>query len=282
MLTLSASLVYASASGGSHGVKQERNVDDQPLSPRLAALQDRLKAGDRHALDIFWKEITDSGAPMIEPVADSNRDVLVTILWRGTEETRSVFVFHLPRVEKPMARLLDTDVWYKTFRLQKGARFIYRLATNLPDPKEWTSLARFGNDLRSDPLNPLQFAERANELNPYEVNLYAAAEVPPAESQFWSVARPKVPTGRVQRDKFTSKMLGNERSIWIYTPHSYAANKNPYGLLVLSDGGAIRQFSARSDHSRQLDRSGCDTAARCRDGRQSRSLPRVGLQFRIL
>ena len=78
----------------------------------------------------------------------------------------------------------------------KGARFVYRLATNLPDLKEWTSLARFGNELRSD-LYPLQFAERANELNPYEVTFYAAAELPTAESQFWSVARPKVPKGRV-------------------------------------------------------------------------------------
>src|SRR6266496_1693950 len=246
VLTLSASLVYASVSGGRHGVntgsafaKQEsgRNVDDRPLSPRLAALQDRLKAGDRHALDTFWKEITESGAPMIEPVVDSNRDVLVTILWRAAEETRSVFVFQLPGIDKPMARLLDTDLWYKTFRFQKGARFVYRLAANLPDPKEWVSLGRFGGALRSDPLNPLLFAERANELNPYEVTFFSAAELPSAEPQLWSIAQPKVTTGRVQRDKFTSKVLGNERPIWIYTPHSYAANKKPYGLLVLSDGG---------------------------------------------
>ena len=49
--------------------------------------------------------------------------------------------------------------------------------------------------------------------------------------------RSNVPAGRVQRDKFTSKLLGNERPIWIYTPHGYAAGKKPYGLLVLTDGG---------------------------------------------
>jgi enterochelin esterase family protein len=42
----------------------------------------------------------------------------------------------------------------------------------------------------------------------------------------------------VQRDKFTSKLLGNERPIWIYTPNGYAADKKPYPLLVLTDGGA--------------------------------------------
>jgi enterochelin esterase-like enzyme len=211
-------------------------VDDRPLSPRLAGLQDRLKSGDRKALDNFWKEITERGSPITEAAPGSDRDVLVTILWRATEETRNVFVFQLPGIDKPMARLLDTDLWYKTFRLQKGARFVYRIATNLPDPSEWVSLARFANAMRKDPLNPLQFAERFN-LNPYEVTFYSAVELPSAEPQLWSVARPTVPTGRVQRDIFTSKVLRNERPFWIYTPHSYAADKKPYGLLVLSDGG---------------------------------------------
>jgi enterochelin esterase family protein len=212
-------------------------VDDRPISPRLVALQDRLKSGERDALDRFWKEITESGAPIIEGVAGNDREMLVTILWQAREETRNVFVFRIGDVSKPMVRLLDTDLWYKTFKFQKGARFIYQLATNLPDPKEWRGIVRFAGALRNDPLNPLQFVERSNEFNPYEVTFYSAAELPSAGSQFWSVARPKVPTGRVQRDKFTSKVLGNERPIWIYTPHGYAAGKKPYGLLVLTDGG---------------------------------------------
>jgi enterochelin esterase family protein len=211
--------------------------DDLPLSPRLAALHDRLKSGDQNALDGFWKEISERGTPVVEPAAGSERDVLVTILWRGNEETRNVFVFQIPGIEKPMARMLDTDLWYKTFRLQKGGRFVYRLATNLPDPKEWVSIVRFGGAMRRDPLNPLQFAERGNELNPYEVTLYSTAELPSAEPQLWNVVRPTVPSGRLQREKFTSKLLRNERPIWIYTPHGYAADKKPYGLLVLSDGG---------------------------------------------
>jgi enterochelin esterase-like enzyme len=214
-----------------------RSVDDRPSSPRLAALQDRLKSGDRDALDNFWKEITELGAPIIEGVPGSDREVLVTMLWRAKEDTRNVFVFRLGDVSKPMARLRDTDLWYKTFRLQKGARFIYQFAANLPDPKEWRGTSRFAGALRNDPFNPLQFAERSNEFNPYEVTFSSAVELPSAEPQIWNVVRPKVPTGQVQRDKFTSKLLGNERPIWIYTPHGYAAGKKPYGLLVLTDGG---------------------------------------------
>jgi len=246
VLTLSASLVYASISGGRVGVntgsafaKQElaTPVDDRPTSPRLADLQDRLKSGDRGALDNFWKEITESGAPIIEAVPGSDREMLVTMLWRSTEETKNVFVFRLGDVSKPMARLLDTDLWYKTFRLQKGARFTYQFATNLPDPREWGGVDRFAAVVRNDPLNPLQYVERWNEFNPYDVAFTSAVELPSAEPQLWGVARRKVPKGLVRRDKFTSKILGNERPIWIYTPYGFSTNKKPYGLLVLSDGG---------------------------------------------
>src|ERR1041384_1909018 len=211
--------------------------DEQPLSPRLAVLRDRLKSGDLSALDSFWREITENGAPIVEEVPGNDRDVLVTMLWRAKEEARNVFVFRLGDVSKPLFRSLDTDVWYKTFRLQKGARFTYQIATNLPDPKEWRGITRFAGALRNDPLNPLQFADRADELNPYEVTFTSAVELPSADPQVWNVVRPKVPAGRVQRDKFTSKLLGNERPIWIYTPYGYSAGKKPYGLLVLSDGG---------------------------------------------
>jgi enterochelin esterase family protein len=246
ILGLSASLVNASASGGPQpdnrgngfiDLETARRFDDQPLSPRLAALQDRIKSGDRNALDGFWKAIAQDGAPIVEGVPGNDRDMLVTMLWRAREETKNVFVFRLGDVSKPMARLLNTDLWYKTFRLQKGARFIYQFAANLPDPKEWRGITGFAGALRNDPLNPLQFAERYNELNPYEGNSFSAVELPAAEPQLWNLVQPKVPTGRVQRDKFTSKLLGNERPIWVYTPHGYTADKKPYGLLVLSDGG---------------------------------------------
>jgi enterochelin esterase family protein len=214
-----------------------RSVDDQPLSPRLAALKARLKSGDRAALDRFWKEIEHNGAPLIESATDSDREMLVTMLWRATADTKNVFVFRLGDVSKPMVRLLDTDLWYKTFQLQKGARFIYQLATNLPDPKEWGGIIRFAGALRNDPLNPLRYIERANEFNPYEAATFSAVEPPAADPQVWNVVQPGVPTGRVQRDNFRSKILGNERPIWIYTPHGYSAGQQPYGLLVVSDGG---------------------------------------------
>ena len=215
-----------------------RGIDqEQSSSPRLLALKERLTSGDRTALDKFWKEISSQGAPIIEPAPDNDREVLVTILWRAKEETRNVFVFRIGDISKSMTRLLDTDLWCKTFRLQKGARFIYQLGVNLPDPKEWRGPQQFADVLRTDPFNPLQFTEHYNEFNPFEGNSYSAVELPSAEPQGWNAVRRNVPAGRVQRDKFTSKLLGNERPIWIYTPPGFSVNKRPYGLLVLHDGG---------------------------------------------
>jgi hypothetical protein len=92
MLTTNA---YVSATLS--GVIQESTgtLNDQPSSPRLLALRDRLTSGDRTALDKFWKEINEQGAPIIEPAADSDREVLVTMLWRASEKTKNVFVFRL-------------------------------------------------------------------------------------------------------------------------------------------------------------------------------------------
>jgi hypothetical protein len=53
-------------------VLSAQTVDDLSLSPRLAALQDRLKSGDRDALSNFWKEIDERGAPIVEPAAGSD------------------------------------------------------------------------------------------------------------------------------------------------------------------------------------------------------------------
>ena len=162
LLVMTASLTTnAGLSATLSGVFQERTgtLNDQPSSPRLLALRDRLTSGDRTALDKFWNEINEQGAPIIEPAADSDHDMLVTMLWRAREETNNVFVFRLGDVSKPMVRLLDTDLWYKTFRLQKGARFIYQFAANLPDPKEWRGITRFEGVLRNEPFNKLMVIE---------------------------------------------------------------------------------------------------------------------------
>lgn len=56
---------------------------DLPLSPRLVDLQKELRAGNRAALEDFWKEVIKQGAPVVEPVQGDSQYVVVTFLWRA-------------------------------------------------------------------------------------------------------------------------------------------------------------------------------------------------------
>ncbi len=53
------------------------NEGDTPASSRLTLLQERLKTGDQSALEVFWKEISEKGAPLIEPIMGDTRHVLL-------------------------------------------------------------------------------------------------------------------------------------------------------------------------------------------------------------
>ena len=140
-------------------------------SPRLAALQKELGAGNRAGLEVFWQEVTKQGTPLAEPIEGESRNVWLTFLWRAKEETRNVVIWsdlgnwqNLATLQ--MARLANTDLWYKTYRVRDDARFAYRLSVN-------DSLLPFGSEARAkqptrlqpDPLNPRQY----DLLKPYHL-----------------------------------------------------------------------------------------------------------------
>jgi enterochelin esterase-like enzyme len=62
-------------------------------SPRVAALQQAIEAGDQSALDTFWQEIVAQGAPLVEPIAEDDDHVLLTFLWRAAEPIDHVLLF---------------------------------------------------------------------------------------------------------------------------------------------------------------------------------------------
>jgi hypothetical protein len=91
-------------------------------SPRIKALKAAVENGKQASVDAFWNEVKDRGAPLIEPLAGDDKNMLVTFLWRGGSDTQNVFVVWFPyAAESPddyhMARLGETDVWYKTVKV---------------------------------------------------------------------------------------------------------------------------------------------------------------------
>lgn len=209
-------------------------ADNEPIdSPRLAALDKALKAGDSSAIDRFWEEMQGK-SPLIEPVSDDPHMSWVTFIWRGDAATYRVNVLGGPSTHDFaawMTRLGDTDLWYRTDRIASDARFVYRFQVNRPlrfppDADKHPPLA----PPKPDPLNPRQVKSMDGSL----------AELPAAPPEPW--LEPANPTvlGRAAPKRLSdhsihSEILKQDRRYSVYTPADYDAKKSPCGLLLLFD-----------------------------------------------
>jgi enterochelin esterase family protein len=109
--------------------------DEKYDSPRLIALRKEVANDGKAALDKFWQEVKQTGTPLVEPLEGNDKYVLVTFLWRATFETYNVLVVWTPysterQDDYKMTHMADTDLWYKTLSVLKGARFLYQLSPN--------------------------------------------------------------------------------------------------------------------------------------------------------
>ena len=220
-------------------------VDDKYQSPRIKALRTALDQGQANAVETFWKEIKEKGAPLIEPLEGNEKEMLVTFLWQGNANTKSVTVLWYPFVvERPddyrLIRVGETNVWYRSVPVDKRKRFIYQLAVNGPpirpfqDPSDENTMFAFAA-AQVDPLNPKHWL--INPLNPDvpEHLGVSAVEMPGAPPQPWVAQRKGVPMGKVEKYQFKSALLKNEREVAVYTPAGYSSDSKPYGLIVLFD-----------------------------------------------
>lgn len=210
-------------------------------SPAIAALRNLDAASRSSAVHQFWADVDRRGAPLVEDAADGR--VLITFVWRakGRQPSNVVVVGALtgPNLQQNrMLHLEGTDLWYRTYRLDRAVRFLYRFSVDddlvpagvPPDPL--AKPARF----RRDPLNRRTYPAQSGE--PWSVG-----EGPSAPSQPWVGKRSDVPTGDVREYHFNSRILGNERSVWIYTPPGYEPRRpERYPLLLLFDGEAYTRI----------------------------------------
>jgi len=216
------------------------------ISNRIAALKRRWEAGNRAALDEFWQQAARAGTPLIEPAAGSPRNVVVTFVWRGDATARNVALlaplekeFGLPR--SALQRLLDTDVWYRCWKMKDDFRFSYRFLPN-PQSDETESEHNPPTLARLDPLNrhtiDMRFLEDSATPDKYSI-----ASMPNAPTDFWAMEQANVPAGEARAYAIKSAVLGGERKIWVYTPPGYN-QKLPQGypLLVLFDGLAYQSI----------------------------------------
>ena len=218
-------------------------------SPRIATLQRELEAGNSSAIDAFWQEVAVNGAPLFEPIEGDEQQMLVTFLWRGDEETRNVVVIGGLAgwddfKEQQMTRLLESNVWYRTYRGDRTLRTTYRLGVNDSlEPLNRENWLERSASWRHDPLNPRTFLFPKDEEDPDDrESLVSALELPGAPEQPYITSRPDVPAGKLEMYRLRSVLLENERRVWVYTPPCYSNSGEPYGLFVVFDGLAYLEL----------------------------------------
>lgn len=215
-------------------------------SPRINALSTAVDTGKQGSIDSFWKEVETEGAPIIEPLPGDDKNMLVTFLWRGTPETRNVFVAWLPYAggapnDYFMDRLGATDVWYKTVATDKRARFEYSLAPNVPRIRPVSqgmdndAIAMIAAAARTDPLNPKRWRVDAQNVDSPVYAERSMVEMPEAAAQPWLAEKPGVAAGQIEKRRFKSALLKNEREIAVYLPPGYSGEAKSYPLLLLFD-----------------------------------------------
>ena len=198
------------------------------LSPALHQLAEQLKQGG--TTQAFWKDREQQGTPLVEALADSPNERLVTFLWRGARQ--NVRLFGSPSGgHDALQRLGDSDVWYATYRVPSSARLSYQLAPDVPEAGDRRTLLATA---QRDPLNPHSFGNQK-----YEPSLTRSVmELPDAPPQPWLNKRAHVAPGSVERESLKSEILGNTRDVYVYRPAGWKNIDQQPGLLVLFDAHA--------------------------------------------
>ncbi|MHC6224275.1 alpha/beta hydrolase-fold protein [Pseudomonas sp. X10] len=197
-------------------------------SPVLRELVRELEAGKD--TDAFWQARADQGTPLVEAIPGKPQQRLVTFLWRGARD--NVRVFGAPSGNHdPLLRLGDSDVWYRSFEVPAGARLSYQMAADVPSSDDRRVILA---TTRRDPLNPNTFADASGD--PWLSR--SRLELPDAAPQPWVAERPGVARGSLERQRLASKLLGNERDVYLYRPAGWRPGKADQSLLVLFDAHA--------------------------------------------
>jgi enterochelin esterase-like enzyme len=209
-------------------------------SPRIKKLYEDVKINKEESLQAFWSEIAKKSAPLIEEIEGDDENYLVTLLWKETEPIDNVSVigemFGMDPDIAKLEKLIGTDLWYRTWKVNGGARSLYVFVFNIEDDQDWDSF-----DFILDPLNPRKYVCVTDDKKPNECYLLSKEESYIALNDFkestWVIEKEDTPKGKVELfDEFKSNILNNKRRVWMYTPAGYNKNSEPCGLAIFTDG----------------------------------------------
>nr|WP_270393510.1 alpha/beta hydrolase-fold protein [Bacillus paranthracis] len=202
------------------------------LSPKLEKLKNQLKNGNEKALYTFLDEIKSNHTPLVEQCPIDNQYKLITYIWLGDQNTENVYVVDsFPGWDlsvNQLQRLLQTDIWYVTFRTNKRFISTYYFTVNDFFKNDWRKRSE---QYRLDPFNENVFGEGANKASVLKIDM---------EVQYSSrFPSNDYPSGKIEIYSFYSSILNNTREIHIYTPHDYSRTSHLQELLIVFDGNSF-------------------------------------------
>lgn len=204
---------------------------DEPESPRLRQLVERMRGEGLDALAAFWREIADH-APLVEPIVGDGAHYLVTFVARGHPNIERIGLYgelpYPPWNDRRLARLPGTDLWYYSMRVPADTRTTYGLDFF------WNG-ARAGAGQSENQGKPF-IVSIPDPRNPWQFHEASVLELPGASPQPYVAERPNVPKGRLVRDTLFSHALAEDRIISVYTPSGFASAEGPHPMVVLFDG----------------------------------------------
>ena len=182
------------------------------------------------------------GALLIEAIPGDNTHVQVTFSWEGDHKNVVLFgTCWMNPDENQLERIPGTNMWMKTVIVEKDFRGTYFFSPDDPLQKPYLGNRQHASFLmrnwKPDPQNENRFTIPFKNKD----LVLSVLEMPEAKKCPWVEKRPEVKKGTVKGHRFKSVALENERSIRVYTPPEYHADR-VYSVLVCLDGQAYTEF----------------------------------------
>lgn len=209
------------------------------VSPKIKVLEKAVLSGESKLITKFWIEFEKNGAPLIENIPNDHENVLVTVVWKdaGDIETISIFgeMFGMNTDETKLDRLLNTNLWYRTYKLPINARSLYVFLVNEKPGAELMDI-----DHRLDPFNAHIVTCVDDEGHPDDYCILfkneSMIELPGFKNSPYIKVNTEAAKGSVEQFSFESNILHKNKRVWLYKPANYNDLNKACGLAIFTDG----------------------------------------------
>ena len=201
---------------------------------RIAKLENMIKEGNKDAIDLFWSEVEEKRAPLIEDIDNDDNNKLVTIIYKEEKPVNNVVLIPpvgMRKLEKCiMNKVYGTDVWYISYKVKNDISFTYQFSPNDPLDNDWN---RRWKNVKGDIFNKKAILHFDKSINVERMVPYVNLEN--ARKKFFVNKNNNSKEGNIKEYFIFSNILNENRKFKVYFPYEYDENKK-YKLVVLNDG----------------------------------------------